>query len=482
MKKISLLILIFSAIVTISCTSDFEKLNTDPNNPRSVRADLLLAGTIRSTQTASYQMFGDNGAVWSQQLSTVEYVTEERYLPRAGSVNNTWASLYTAVVIDSKKLEEFAILENNISLEAISLIMQANAFQTLTDVYGPVPFSEAGIKGILKPKYDSQENVYKGINNMLIKADNLLATALNIVPLPVVPASVDLIFAGDLTKWRKFANSLRFRALMRIAKAPGVNNVAEIASVVSSGQLMSSNADTAKIFNLLDQANAHPFFATLANRLEYKASSVMVAKCNQYNDPRLAVFFVKNLSGNYVGNIPGTDSRNYPGTSGVGTFYKKADLSSILLSYSQVQLLLAEAANEGYIPNPIVTGTTSKSEEYMRNGITASFVYNGLTTVQATTYYNQSSLDYNIAADGRKVIGEQVWLSTFCQGYEPWIEWRRTGYPALLPVVNALESTIPGRYTYPQLEASVNQVNYAAASATLSAGDRLTSKVWWDVN
>ena len=481
MKKISLLILIFSVVVTISCTSDFEKINTDPNNPRSVRADLLLAGTIRSTQTASYQMFGDNGAVWSQQLSTVEYVTEERYLPRAGSVNNTWASLYTAVVIDAKKLEEFAILENNISLEAISLIMQANAFQTLTDVYGPVPFSEAGIKGILKPKYDSQEDVYKGINNILIKADNLLATALTLSPLPVVPASVDLIFAGDLTKWRKFANSLRFRALMRIAKAPGVNNAAEIASVVSSGQLMSSSADTAKIFNLLDQANAHPFFATLANRGEYKASSVMVAKCNQYNDPRLAVFFALNDVSAYVGNIPGTDSRNYPGTSAVGAFYKKADLSSILLSYSQVQLLLAEAANEGYIPNPIVAGE-SQSEKYMKLGVSASFVYNGLTAAQATTYTAQSSLDYNTVADGRKVIGEQVWFSTFCQGYEPWIEWRRTGYPALLPVVNALETTIPGRYTYPQLEASVNQANYKTASATLSAGDRLTSKVWWDVN
>ena len=476
MKKISLLILIFFVIVTISCTSDFEKINTDPNNPLVVRADLLLAGTIRSTQAASYQMFGDNGSVWSQQLSTIEYVAEERYLPRAGTVNNTWGTLYTAVIIDSKKLAEFAILEKNTNLEAIALIMQANAFQTLTDVYGPIPFSEACTDGILKPKYDTQEDVYKGINNILIKADKLLATGTG-----DVPASVDLIFAGNVTKWRKFANSLRFRALMRIAKAPGVNNAAEIASVFSSGQLMSSSLDTAKIFNLTDQANAHPFFATLANRGEFKASSIMVAKCNQYTDPRLAVFFAKNSTGSYVGNIPGTDSRNYPGTSAVGAFYKKADLSSILLSYSQVQLLLAEAANEGYIPNPII-GSDSQSEKYMRLGVAASFIYNGLTPAQAATYTAQSSLDYNTVVDGRKVIGEQVWLSTFCQGYEPWIEWRRTGYPALLPVVNAIETSIPGRYTYPQLESSVNQLNYANGSSLLTGGDSVTSKVWWDVN
>ena len=479
MKKISFFILIFSAIVAINCTSDFEKINTDPNNPQTVRAELLLAGTIRNTQTASYQMFGDNGAVWSQQLSTVEYVTEERYLPRTGSINNTWEVLYTGVVIDAKKMGELAVNEGNINLEAISLIMQANAFQTLTDVFGPVPFTEAAVKGNLKPKYDSQEDVYKGINAMLIKAEGLLKT--NQKP-NLVSASTDLLFAGDITKWKKFANSLRLRTLMRIAKAPGVNNAAEIQALVSAGGLMTSNADTAQIYNLTDQASAHPFFASLASRKEFKASSVIISLLNSYSDPRLSVFFDKITAGTYVGNIPGTDSRNYAGTSAVGAFYRKADLSSILLSYSQVQLLLAEAANEGYITNPILSGTLSQSEQYLRNGIEANFIYNGLSSAQATTYYGQSSLDYNNTVAGRKVIGEQVWFSTFCQGFEPWIEWRRTGYPTLAPVANAIESSIPGRWTYAQLESSVNQASYAAAVATIVGGDKVTSKVWWDVN
>lgn len=477
MKKISLLILIISIIVTVSCTGDFEKINTDPNNPLSVRADLLLAGTIRSTQNASYQMFGDNGAVWSQQLSTVQYVTEERYLPRAGSVNNTWNILYTQVVIDAKKMEQFANLEGNSNLEALALIMQANAFQTLTDVYGPVPFAEAAIKNNLKPKYDSQEDVYKGINEMLKKADALLA-----LDKGNVPPAVDLIFAGNLSKWRTFANSLRFRALMRIAKAPGVNNVAEIVSVVNSGYLMTSNDDTAKIYNLTDQASAHPFFATLGSRKEFKASSTIIAKLNQYNDPRLAVFFEKNASGIYAGNNPGIESIDYPGKSAVGTFYSKADLASILLSYSQIQLLLAEAANEGYIPNPIVSGTTSKSEEYMQKGIAANFLYNDLKLSAASAYFSQSALDYNNQADGRKIIGEQVWFATFCQGFEPWIEWRRTGYPALTPAANAFSPIVAARYPYPQLESSVNQASYSAAVATLAGGDKVSSKVWWDVN
>ena len=328
-------------------------------------------------------------------------------------------------------------------------------------------------------KYDSQEDVYKGINAMLIKAEGLLTV--NLKP-NLVPVSSDLLFAGDITKWKKFANSMRLRALMRIAKAPGVNNAAEIQALVSAGGLMTSNADTAKIFNLTDQASAHPFFASLAARKEYKASSVIVSLLNGYSDPRLSVFFDKIASGTYVGNIPGTDSRNYAGTSAVGAFYRKADLSSILLSYSQVQLLLAEAANEGYIANPILSGTLSQSEQYLRNGIEANFIYNGLSSAQATTYFSQSNLDYNTTVAGRKVIGEQVWFSTFCQGFEPWIEWRRTGYPTLAPVANALESSIPGRWTYAQLESSVNQASYAAAVATIVGGDKVTSKVWWDVN
>jgi hypothetical protein len=477
MKKASFFIIVFSIIMTSSCTNDFEKINTDPNNPLSVRADLLLAGTIRNTQAAAYAMFGDNGATWSQQISQVEYVTEERYTPRSGSINNTWNFLYTNVIIESKFMTKFAREEGNTNLEAISLIVRANAFQILTDVFGPVPFSEAGIKGIIKPKYDSQQDVYKGIIDLLAQADALLALNKG-----EVPVAADLMYAGDVIKWRKFANSLKLRALMRISKAPGVNNVAEIQALVAAGNLMSSDADTAKISNLTDQASAHPFFATLGSRKEYKVSSVLVAKCNEFNDPRLEVYAEKNNAGAYVGNIPGADTRNYPGTSPIGVFYKKADLSSILLSYSQVQFLLAEAANEGYIANPIISGTTSQSEVYLKNGIESSFLYNGLTAAQATTYSSQAGLDYDTVALGRKIIAEQVWLSTFCQGFEPWIEWRRTNFPALSPVLSAVIPTIPGRYTYPQLEPSVNQSNYANASATLSNGDKLTSKVWWDIN
>lgn len=477
MKKISFLIFTISTILFTNCTKDFDTVNSDPNNPLSIRADLLMSGIIRGTQTAAYQMFGDNGATWSQQISQVEYVTEERYIPRNGSVNNTWGASYTTVIKEAKEMAKFAKEENNTKLEAAAIVLEVNAFQTLTDVFGPIPYTEACVKGNYKPKYDSQEFIY---NDLIKRLDEAIAL-FSVLDDTKIPVKVDLIFAGDVSKWKKFAYSLKLRALMRISKAPGVNNASKIQEVVASGNLMSSNADTAKIYNLTDQANAHPFFATLGNRKEYKVSSVLVAKCNEYNDPRLAIYAEKNNANLFVGNNPGADTRNYPGTSAIGAFYKKADLSSILLSYSQVQLLLAEAANEGYIANPSVGGV-SQAVQYMRNGIESNFIYNGLTSAAATTYVAQPSLIFITQAAGKKIIAEQVWLSTFCQGFEPWTEWRRTGFPTLVPVISATQPSIPSRYPYAQLESSVNQASYSAAVSTLGNGDTVISKLWWDVN
>ena len=373
-------------------------------------------------------------------------------------------------------MRDFAKNEGNENLEALAMIMSANAFQTLTDVYGPIPYTDAIVKGNVKPKFDSQENVYKGIIQTLTEAIQLID-----ITKENVPVAADLLFKGDLKKWIKFANSLKLRALIRTAKAPGVNNVAQIQALITEDNLISSNAESANISNLTDQASAHPFFAILGNRKEFTVSSVLVSLLNQYNDPRLAIYAEKNVAGNYVGNTPGADTRNYVGTSAIGLFFKKADLKTVLISYSQVQFLLAEAANEGYIPNPIV-GTISKSQEYLRKGIVANFAYLGLPSADAVLYSEQSSLDYSNLNDGRKIIGQQVWLSTFGQGFEPWTEWRRTNYPVLVPVVQARLTSIPGRYTFPVLESSVNQVNYSQASSTIQGGDLLTSKVWWDVN
>ena len=479
MKKISILLLAVSSLFVFSCDKDFEEVNTDPNNPQKVPAHLLLGSTIRNTQSATYNAFqgGDMGSVWAQHWSKVQYNDEERYYPRVASIANIWNVLYTTVIYDSKQMEKLAIEEDNSNLQGVSLVMQANAFQILTDLYGPIPFSESGIKGILKPKYDSQKDVYIGIIDMLTRADVLLASNSGVIP----PTS-DLIYAGNASKWRKLANSLKLKALMRISKTTGVNNSADIQALVAAGNLMSSNSDSAQIYNLSSTAEANPTSQTLTSRLEYKVSTVLVAKMNLYTDARLPVF-AKPVGATYVGNAPGVMSLNYAGTSGVGAFYISPTLPGVIMSYSQVQFLLAEAANENFITNnPAVTATESTSEIYFRNGVIANFEFNNLTTAQGLAYASQPSFDYATTISGRKIIAEQVWLSLYGQGFEAWTEWRRTGFPVLSPAVSANPQVviIPRRLTYPEKEPSVNKDNYNAAVGSITGGDKLSSRLWWN--
>lgn len=471
MKKISILFIALIALTNASCDKDFEKVNTDPNNAVAVPAHLLLGNIVRINQNTIYgmQQGGDMGMCWSQQVSKVQYNNEERYTPRRGSIDVIWDNLYASVISDAQSMYALAETEGNTNLKGISLVLQANAFQILTDLYGPIPFTEFNKAGNLKPVYDSQELVYTGIIDMLTRADVLLASGKG-----NVPASSDIVYGGNTAKWRKLANSLKLKVLMRISKAKNVS--AQIQALVTAGQLMSSTDDSAQLQYLAAQPDANPIYETVifGTRSEYKVSSVLVKKLQALGDPRLAVFAQKNNAGAYVGNVPGEENpSNYNGFSALGSLYLNATLPGVILSYSQSEFLVAEAINEGY-----VTGGTTAALARYKNAITANFKFNGIES-SAAAYVALPNIEFTNQASGRIQIGEQSWISLFGQGFEAWTEWRRTGYPALSIVVNATETAIPSRLYYNSQEISLNKMNYDAAAATITGGDKLTSRLWW---
>lgn len=473
MKKIILSMMLASGLLaTVSCDKDFEEVNTTTNRPLEIPAHLLLGNVIRLHNNITYnaQFSGDMGLCWAQHWSKVVYNDEERYIPRVTALDGIWDGYYVNVLSNAKSMYEFAEVEGNSNLKGISLVLQANAFQILTDLYGPIPFSEFKKDGDFTPVYDSQEAVYAGINTMLIQADQLLAANVG-----EVPATSDLIYGGDASKWRKFANSLRLKALMRISKKKNV--ATEVADLVAAGNLMSSNADSAQLVYLSAQPDANPIYETIVYgaRPEYKVSSVLVNKLQSSNDPRLAVFAQKNNANAYVGNVPGVEDQSaINAVSSPGTFYLRPELPGVMLSYAQVQFLLAEAANEGYI-----AGGQAQALVYYNNGITANMNFNGIAASAIATYLAQPAIAFSTQTEAREKIAEQVWLSLYGQGFEAWTEWRRTKFPVLSPVLNAAESSIPGRLVYNSKETSLNQANYAAAVATIPGGDKLTSPVWW---
>ena len=475
MKKISILFIALLGLFNASCDKDFEEVNTTPNKPVAVPAHLLLGNIVRLHQNAVYHMQrgGDMGMCWAQHVSKVQYNDEEKYIPRINVIDDIWDVLYANVISDSKSMYDLADAEGNTNLKGISLILQANTFQILTDLYGPVPYTEACNPTILKPAYDSQEVVYKGVLDLLTRADALLANGTG-----SIPASSDLVYGGDTSKWRKLANSLKLKALMRISKAPGMNVASQIQALVNAGNLMSSTSDSAQLKYLKAQPDANPIYETIVfgTRAEYKMSSVLVTKLQGLTDPRLPVFASKNNAGIYVGNTPGVENTgNYVGFSSLGSFYLDPVLPGVILSYAQVEFLLAAAANEGYIP-----GGNAAALLHYNKGITSNFEFNGIGA-SAPAYIAQGNVTFGDQTAGRQKIAEQTWIALFGQGFEAWTEWRRTGFPVLLPVANAAPSvpTIPSRLYYNSIEVSLNKANYEAASATLTGGDKLTSRLWW---
>lgn len=477
MKKISILFvsILSLSILSVSCDADFEKVNTSPNRPTAVPAHLLLGNIVRVNQNVMYgmQQGGDMGMCWSQQVSKVQYNDEEKYIPRFAAIDGVWNSLYASVLTSSQSMYDLAEVEGNDNLKGISLVLQANAFQILTDLYGPIPFTEFNKAGNLKPAYDTQEKVYDGILKMLTDADALLA--LNNGD---VPASSDLVYKGDVTKWRKLANSLKLKALMRISKVRNVGS--EVQALVSAGNLMTSNADSAQLIYTAAQPDANPIYETIVfgARLEYKLSSVLVDKMKTTNDARLAVFGAPvNNAGDFLGNTPGIeDPGNYSKYSAIGAFYIDPKLPGVILSYAQVEFYLAEAANKDYISGGLVTAF-----DHFKSALAANFAFNGVgNDVFAFSEYTSDGFPNNEEAS--KKIGEQMWVSLFGQGFEAWTEWRRTGFPALLPVPTRPSSvaTIPTRLYYNSSEVSFNNVSYNAGVVLLGgAGDKLTTRLWW---
>lgn len=472
MKKISILFVALIGLFSASCDKDFETVNIDPNNPTVVASHLLLGNIIRTNQNAIYgmQQGGDMGMCWSQQVSKVQYNDEERYIPRRASIDGVWSSLYASVISDAKSMYTLAEAEGNTNIMGISLVLQANAYQILTDLYGPIPYTESCNPSILKPAYDSQEVVYDGILDLLTQADAKLASGSG-----NVPESSDLVYGGNTTKWRKLANSLKLKALMRISDVRNIGPALQ--ALVTAGNLMSSNSDSAQLTYLAAQPDANPIYETVVfgTRFEYKVSSVLVAKLEELNDPRLAVYADLNEDDEYVGNIPGQENPgSYNAFSALGTFYTNATLPGVILSYAQTELMLAEAINEGYI-----TGDAAAMTAHYNKGIIANFEFNGIGAAAAGYIANPAVEVLSKGAVSRVKIAEQTWLSLYGQGFEAWTEWRRTGYPALSPVVDAAETAVPSRLYYPSTEIGLNKANYTAATALLTGGDKLTSRLWW---
>lgn len=480
MKIIKYILVFFvTSTLLLSCDQNFEEINANIDDPIVIPSSMIIGTVVRNVANELYSTFNglEHGETWVQHISMVQYNDPERYKPRINTMDNLWNVLYTGAS-NANQMNNLAVLEENEINQGISIVLKAYCFSLLTDLYGDVPFSEA-LKGPsdanFTPAYDTQEAVYTGILALLDDAMPLLSSGIG-----TTDPNMDILYAGDASKWTKFASTLKFRALMRISKKRDVNVLrSELQALVNSGNLFSSNADEAKLVFLSTSPEANPVYETIVagGRGEFKLAQTLMDQLISTNDPRLSVYAQKAVTSNtYVGKPSGYEESPLPGfgyddVSSIGTLYLGPTFPGYFLSYTELLFLLAEATQKGYI-----SGGVAATQTYYEAGIQNSLTENGVGG-EYGLYLTRAGIGFN-PNDALKQIGTQKWAALFSQGFEAWTEWRRTGFPVLVPAADAYINQIPSRLRYESNEVSINNINYKAAVAKQGA-DELTTPIWW---
>ncbi|MBK6994652.1 MAG: SusD/RagB family nutrient-binding outer membrane lipoprotein [Lewinellaceae bacterium] len=466
------------------CTKDFDEINTNPNSPTAVNSGLLLPQIQRDMMNALTNETWGIGNIVIQHTAKNQFVNEDRYL--WGELNNIWNNVYDnsrdiKIIIQQSEANG----ENN--YKAVALIMKSWMFSLATDAYGDVPYSEAisAKEGQNYPKYDDQESIYNGILSDLKTAGELLGTSSEAV-------AGDVIFQGRLDKWKKLANSLRIRALMRISRKRDVG--ADLRTIVENPAtypVFESVADNAVYTYASAAPDQFPLHSSrIGSFNEFRASKTLLDTLQSLNDPRMPIFFrpTPDTEGSGVpiyAGIPNglndVDALQYNGgpqfQSRIGTIYYEQAISTpglsiakgVIMTYAELQFLLAEAAEKGLI--------SSDAKTYYESGVQASFEFYGLTT--PSDYLNRLETAYTGSQQEKlSKIGFQKWVSLYYQGLEAWFDWRRTGIPALVPgISNQNNDKIPVRFRYPIIEQALNAASYEAAVQRQGPND-LNSKMW----
>ncbi|UOQ78157.1 SusD/RagB family nutrient-binding outer membrane lipoprotein [Hymenobacter sp. 5516J-16] len=430
----------------------------------------------------------DGALLIIQHWAKVQYTNEDRYAFRAGSYQSIWDGFYAGGLQDFNLLVRTGQEQNNPNMQAVGRIMRSYFFSILTDYYGDIPYSQALRieENVLTPKYDTQEQVYTGLLTDLKEASNQIQ-----INGPAVGG--DILYNGDMDRWKRFANSLRLRLAMRISDVKEAQARAEIAELLNgSTPLISSNAQNAQLVFSGSAPNTNPIAVNRSTRDDHRVSRSITKRLAVLNDPRLPIYAkpaeckasndaaAPDSTGLFRGVRNGLTNGNalalgpLCSTSKVGDAFTKADAPGVLMTYAEVLFLKAEAVARGFV--------TGVAQAEYNNAITASMNQYGITGAPVTAYLAHPSVSTPITqANYREVIGNQKWIALYGQGSEAWSEWRRLDYPRL-PVAAASTGTggrIPVRFRYPANEQSLNTANYQEAVARQGA-DLLVTKLWWD--
>ena len=463
-KKIKNILLCLGIVIfSASCNKniDFGDTNVNSNDISSPTTYAILTGVeIGLAGPAN----NNNGQIWIQYFSETQYPGTGLYtIPQFGFAGNYSGSLLN--------LQTIIKINTNSEEVGVARILTQYLYWNMTDSWGDIPYSQA-LKGII-PAYDKQQDIYKGM----------------IAELKVAQASFtnsgalkgDVIYNGDVSKWKKFANSLRVIMALRLSKkfaGAGDYAATELKAALADG-VIEDNADNCKlVYPGGDFKN--PYWSAHDGARDNGESENMYKILAGFNDGRQAAFGSSTKavpSGLKELDINNWIKNNIDWSRAFSDENRLVNSPVVIMNASQVFLARAEAADRGW--------TTENVSDLYQKGINASFVQWNLPAPSAS-YFTQTNVAITAPAGSNgnlKQIAYQRYLAAFPDGTQGWAEWRRTGFPELTPSsspLNPAHITIPRRYTYSQQEFSLNRKGVTAAITNLPGGDLQESKVWWD--
>lgn len=504
-----------------SCTAKYLDINTNQNEPGNLNPDgyvllsamnnvasSVISSDVNTAQFTDCLLGGPLGGYFAES-KTGWANTISKY-----DAKNDWTRVFLnsdqvipVLYSNLSSIKAYSESSQNPVPWAMAQIIKVAAMSRITDTYGPIPYSKIGEDGNIITPYDSQEEIYDKFfeeldNSILILKEN---------PNVLLVANVDKIFNGDFSKWIKFANSLKLRLAIRIAYA-SKEKAREIAETAVRDGVMESNVDNAAWNNFASITN--PLFTAIrynesATGGDTHVAADIVCYMNGYEDPRRNVYFEKstwNKGEEYVGLRRGI-AQDDPVISPNYIKYSKVKINATdavqWMNAAEVAFLRAEGTE-------IFGFNLGNAKTYYEKGIQLSFEQWGVQGWESykendrnkpkeyidpsgKASYSQRLSDITIKwkdsdtpEQKQERIITQKWIANWMLGNEAWADYRRTGYPKLMPAfVNnsggVVENTKGARrMPYPQEEYTNNgdNVQYAVKNL-LKDTDDMGSDVWW---
>jgi hypothetical protein len=478
--------LIFILIVTLgfgieSCKK-LEEYNIDTKSASVVPSSTLFADALRdladqeTTPSVNLNVFRPFAQYWTETTYTDEsnYDVKTRQIPDFEFRNiyrNVLSNLKEAKrVIPSESDVEFnaAVKKNKI---AVTEILSVYAFEREVDIFGNIPYEQALDPSNLAPAYEDAQTIY---SKLFVRLDAAIA---GIDDSEVGFEEGDLVYEGDMVKWKKFAYSLKLKMAITVSDVPSLNPGAKAADAVAGGVFTSSD-DNATFHYLGTSPNTNPVYTEVVatGRHDWVAANTIVDTMNALNDPRRYFYFEQNLGTDSFAGGPYGESDTYSHYTHINSTILAPDYPATLMSYTEVLFYLAEASERGFIAGSAAT--------YYDEAITSSIVDDwGGTIGDATTYLANPAVAFATAPGSNlQKIGRQAWIAYYNRGLLGWTTWRRLDAPYFnLPPTASSISDVPTRLTYPSTEQTLNGSNYTSAASAIG-GDLLTTRLFWDVN